>query len=411
MKLKFHNEKRKINDLIPYESNPRKLTEKQFDDLKKSLEKFDLAEIPVIDIDNKIVAGHQRLVVLKALGRGEEEIDVRIPSRKLTEEEFQEYLIRSNKNTGQWDWDMLGNVFDLEKLQDWGFDDVDLGKIPELYDENDKDDLIPELQAVANSKIGDIYQLGEHRIMCGSSTNTMDVEKLMNGKIAKTMFTSPPYNMGGKMYNEYEDNLEKKKYVDFNIEVIKNYSDYLKGFLFWNISYNKNTRDAFIEIAYKINTETKFKFMELICWNKKHAMPITSKQMVTRQYEDIFVFGDDDSMKNDMEYFVIGRNDEGAFFNKRSNRGLTNYWEIGTNKTQLDNHKACYPVAIPAKGIQITTKEGDIVIDPFLGSGSTLIACEKTGRICYGMEIDCRYCDVIVKRWEDYTGKKSVKVS
>lgn len=125
--LKFHNETRKVNDLIEYEYNPRKLSEKQHRLLKESLEKFDLAEVPVIDIDNKIVAGHQRITILKGLGRGEEIIDVRVPNRKLTTEEFQQYNIQSNKIKGDWDFDILSSSFEIQDLKDWGFEDFELG--------------------------------------------------------------------------------------------------------------------------------------------------------------------------------------------------------------------------------------------------------------------------------------------
>lgn len=117
---------RKVSDLIPAPINPRQLSEKQFADLKKSLEKFGLAEIPAINTDNQILAGHMRLKVMSALGRGDEIIDVRIPERALTRAEADEYLIRSNKNTGSWDMDALSS-FEVEELRGWGFDDFDLG--------------------------------------------------------------------------------------------------------------------------------------------------------------------------------------------------------------------------------------------------------------------------------------------
>lgn len=125
--LEWTTQKRKINDLIPFESNPRQMTEKQVIDLQKSLEKFGLVEIPAIDVDNVIIAGHQRLRILKLLGKGEETIDVRVPNRKLTKEEFEEYNIRSNKNTGDWDFDLLAN-FDQELLINIGFDPKELGE-------------------------------------------------------------------------------------------------------------------------------------------------------------------------------------------------------------------------------------------------------------------------------------------
>jgi len=125
MKIMWHTEKRKISDLIPTEGNPRRLTDKQYKDLKKSLNKFDLAEIPAINQDNSILAGHMRLKILAEL-KGDHEIDVRVPNRPLTKKEAEEYLIRSNKNTGEWDMDALSN-FDVEDLVEWGFDSLDFG--------------------------------------------------------------------------------------------------------------------------------------------------------------------------------------------------------------------------------------------------------------------------------------------
>jgi hypothetical protein len=126
VKLEWITERRKISDLIPYEQNPRILTKKQADDLKKSLLKFNLVEIPVIDTRDRIIAGHQRLNIMQMIGRGEEEIEVRVPNRELTEKEFREYNIRSNKNLGEWDFDVLANSFDTSDLIEWGFEPYEL---------------------------------------------------------------------------------------------------------------------------------------------------------------------------------------------------------------------------------------------------------------------------------------------
>lgn len=125
--MKWQTEQRRISDLVPTEHNPRQLTEKQFNDLKKSLTKFDLAEIPAINTDNQILAGHQRMKIMAALGRGDETIDVRVPDRKLTKAECDEYLVRSNKNTGEWNFDELANSFDIDLLKEWGFEECDFG--------------------------------------------------------------------------------------------------------------------------------------------------------------------------------------------------------------------------------------------------------------------------------------------
>lgn len=124
--LVWHTEERIINDLIPFELNPRQISDEQKKNLTKSIVKFNLVEIPAIDLDNKIIAGHQRLNIMKLIGRGEEKTDVRVPNRKLTDEEFKEYNVRSNKNTGDWDMDILLNSFDVESLKDWGFSEKEL---------------------------------------------------------------------------------------------------------------------------------------------------------------------------------------------------------------------------------------------------------------------------------------------
>lgn len=190
-KLEWKTEKRKINDLVPYEHNPRQMTEKQNKDLTKSLEKFNLVEIPAINVDGTILAGHQRLRIMQTVGRGDEEIDVRVPNRQLTEKEVQEYNIRSNKNTGEFDFDILANAFETEDLLDWGFDPTEL-KIETPIDEDDA----PAVgEGEANTKEGDIFLLGHHRLICGDSTKIEDVERLMNGQKADMVFTDPPYNV------------------------------------------------------------------------------------------------------------------------------------------------------------------------------------------------------------------------
>ena len=149
--------------------------------------------------------------------------------------------------------------------------------------------------------------------------------------------------------------------------------------------------------------------MELIVWDKGHGMPIVSKNMLTRQYEDILMVGNDKEISEDMELYYLGTTDRKAYFNKKTGKGISNYWRISTGNTQLENHKACFPLDLPVKAIELTTSKDDIVIDCFGGSGTTLIAAEQTGRKCYTMELDPVYCDVIVKRWEKFTGRKAQK--
>lgn len=407
----FETQKRKVKDLVPYKFNPRKMRDEQVENLKKSLEQFGVVELPVIDADDTVVAGHQRLKVLMMIGRGEDMIEVRVAKRKLTDEEFQKYNIISNKVVGDWDWDILANHFDIDLLKEAGFSEADLIGRKEV--EEDDLDVDKEIEKIGKPKVqlGDMYELGGHRIVCGDATDPYAIQKLMNGEKAKMIFTSPPYNMDAGLYGkEYSDSKKRDEYIAFNINTLNVWKAHLKGFVFWNISYNKNARDEFIEIMYKILKETGLKFLELIVWNKKHAMPISSKAMLTRQYEDILLVGKEEEVKLDIEFYFAGTNEKKAVFNKRTGKGISNYWEIGTNKSQQSIHLACFPVNLPAKGIELMTLHGDIVADPFLGSGTTLIAAEQLGRRCFGTEMSPLFCELAIRRWEKWTGKKAKKL-
>ncbi len=147
--------------------------------------------------------------------------------------------------------------------------------------------------------------------------------------------------------------------------------------------------------------------MELIIWDKGHGMPITSKDMLTRGYEDILLVGAGDFQK-DLDLFYCGETKR-AYFNKKNQRGITNYWRVDTNSTQRKDIKAAFPVKLPMKGIMLMSDRGGKVLDLFGGSGTTLIAAERLNRDCYMVEMDPRYCDVIIERWENITNKKAIK--
>jgi len=179
--LQWHNEKRKVKDLIPWDKNPRKLSEEAKNQLEKSLSKFSLVEIPAINLDNKIIAGHQRTYLMMLQGKGEQEIDVRVPNRMLTDEEYKEYNLRSNKNTGEWDFDVLA-FFEEDILKDVGFTGQEMDKIFK-GDKEDDFDADKEAEKIVEpvAKHGEIYQLGRHKLMCGDSSKVEDVDKLMGG--------------------------------------------------------------------------------------------------------------------------------------------------------------------------------------------------------------------------------------
>ena len=250
-----------------------------------------------------------------------------------------------------------------------------------------------------------------HRLLCGNSENLEDVKKVMNGQFCKLIITSPPYNANAGFYENYKDNMKSDDFIRFNLKVIENCKRYLRGFVFLNLNYNRNSRSEFIEIVYQIIKTVKLQFLELIIWNKKASMPIVSNQMLTRQFENVFLFGDGDSIREDLEIYFCGKNQAKVFFNKKTNRGITNYWELGTNKTQLKNLTACFPVSVPKRAINLMSQKNDIVLEPFSGSFSTGIACELLGRRCYAIELNPNYVSISLDRWSALTKKDPVRLS
>jgi DNA modification methylase len=402
MQINWTTVQKKVDDLLPADYNPRQMTEDQANQLEKSLKKFGLAEIPAVNVDGTILAGHQRMAMLKKLGKGGELIDVRIPNRQLTDEEAKEYNLRSNKNTGEWDFDKLLSM-DEELLKDVGFDEAFFDNLLNKDDKTAEEDDFeqPDTEILKTDiKLGDIIEIGEHRLMCGDSTSEEQVLKLMDGQKADMVFTSPPYNANtktghGDIFNKkgtiklygngYSDNLESDKYIEIVKKVLDNCFLYTDGFIFWNVSYNANSRYEYIR---QINNHLEY-LIEQICWKKCSTIPFKGSLM--REWEPIYLFstnGETLGLDN-----VVG-----------------NHWEISNTHSQQDNHKACFPVALPFKAIELV-KKCNLVLEPFCGSGSTMVAAHQLGRKCYGMELDPKYCQVIVNRMRALDDTLTVKIN
>jgi DNA modification methylase len=402
--LKWHTEIRKISELKEWEDNPRIISDKAYKRLVKSIKERGFHDIIKIDENNVVLSGNQRLKALKELGY--KEIECKVCDEILNQDQKDAVAVESNMQDGEWDMDKLAEGFG-DVMEEIGYGDL----LPEVVPEVEEDDYEEPEDLETTVVLGGVYQLGEHRLMCGDSTKIEDVEKLVGEEKIKCVFTSPPYNMGADLYKHYSDNKKSEEYIQFNLDVVNGWKKWLDGYLFWNISYNKNSRWEFLEIMYRIARETGLKFLELIVWDKKTAMPITSKKQMTRTYEDILVVADENNMRNDFEMFGVSTNRSDVYFNKRTGRTMTNYWRVRPGNTQIKGlHEACYPLELPARAIDLVTKGGEVVADPFGGSGSTLIACEQTNRRCYMMEIDPHYCQVIIDRWEKYTNKEAKKL-
>lgn len=378
-------EKRNIEDLKGYDKNPRKFTKKGLKDLKASLKRCGDANIITINSDNTVLGGHARLEVMKQLGY--KTVDVKVPDKLLNEEEVKEIVIRLNANTaGEWDIDKLVADFEVSDLEEWGLD-IDL---PTEEDEIVEDE-VPET-VETRCKLGDIWQLGEHRLMCGDSTSITDVEKLMNGEKADIVFTDPPYGMN--LDTDYSS--MKSRLSIANNKGIKGGKKYAQG----------KVDDFTPEMLTTIFT----------CFD---------------YVKEMFLFGADYFVellpnKNDGSWVVWDKRDDNEQFDKMYGSSFELCWSRNKHKREIArvhwcsvfgtekefdkkrHHPTQKPTALVQWFLDRYSKEKQSIIDLFGGSGSTLIACEQLNRKCYMMELDEHYCDVIIQRWENLTGQKAV---
>jgi ParB family chromosome partitioning protein len=399
-KIEWSNSRKSIDDIFPANYNPRKITDEQAAQLKASLDKFQLADPIIINTDNKIIGGHQRYYILKQ--SGETQVDVRVPNRALTDDEERELNLRLNKNTGEWNLDLLKD-FDKDLLADVGFTSAELDAIFPI-EASEQDDVVPEPPEEPITQRGDIWQLGRHRVMCGDSTDVNCIEQLMNGDKAEMVFCSPPYNAGksetlsGNTHtkdNKYQDGYDDDKEQSVWGDLIKSSLNAVIGFSeyqFYNIQMLAGNKTAFL----KILGDYAEQIVDIAIWNKGHGAPAMASNVMNSAFELIVIFTGQQNPSRSIKISIF--------------RGtVSNVFDIPPQRNNEFSkvHAATFPVALPEKILTVMTYRDAKIIDNFLGVGTTLIACEKTNRICYGMEIDPKYVDVIIKRWEEFTGQKA----
>ena len=375
---------RKLSELKKLPNNPRTIKKDDMERLKKSIkDNPDYFEARPIILSNRtgdlvILAGNQRYEAAKALGMDE------VPTfllEGLTEAREREIIIRDNVSNGDWDMDALANEWDTQELTDWG---VDIN-----WDEPEKEvveDEAPEVSdEPADSVLGKVYQLGEHRLMCGDSTDAGSVAILMDGQKADMVFTDPPYRLEteGGCKGNIGKSLRKQ---GSGIEFISDFDP--KGFLaILPQQFEKNVLNAYIFCNKELLPDylnwavsNKYSYNVLV-WKKPNAIPIG------------------DSHRPDIEYLLLFRK------NAIWNNGLdgVNYSRCLEFGRELGLHPTMKPIELICNEMKISSNKGSNVLDLFGGSGSTLIACEQLGRKCYMMELDPKYCDVIRKRYWKFT--------
>jgi DNA modification methylase len=363
-----------VSDLKPFEKNPRKINPEEFDALKRSIAEDGYHQRIICTPDMRVIGGHQRIKALKELGF--KTIDVLVANRSLPDDQFKRILVRDNLAYGAWDFEALGDLMSVGELEELGMSDDVTRKIKDGTEGLTDPDEAPEVPAEPFTAYGDVWRLGEHTVMCGDSTKQDDVARLMAGKKADMVFTDPPYGIkrdkgfGGSVgFGGEGKKIKRREYADDwdserpDAACFQMISSLAKSVIIWGGNFFAD----FLPVG-----------NHWIVWDKLNTMP---------------TFGDcelawTNIKRNSVKKCTIQYN------------GL-----IGKEKERV--HPTQKPVALAEWCFENYGETGDKVLDLFLGSGSTLIACEKTVRICYGMELSEAYCDVIVKRWQAFTGKEA----
>ena len=379
---------RNIADIKPNPKNPRVIKDEKYRQLMHSLDTFPemLDKRPLVcftDIDGKLVVlgGNMRLKAATELGMKELPVTL---ADDWTEEQRAEFLIKDNVGFGEWNWEELQADWDVEKLGEWGLD------IPQQFivePEATEDDY--EIPDVIETDIvfGDLFEIGQHRLLCGDSTDSDAVAKLMNGSKADISFTSPPYNAGttpteikmgktSKYANDSDDKSEDeylKLLTDFTNNTLL-FSEYS----FVNIQSLSGNKTALIDFLYNM----KSVYADTLIWNKQNSQPAMAENVLNSQFEYVHVFSNKANR---------------AIGTKKFRGTLSNVIEISKQtQNKVKEHNATFPIDLAAHFILNFCEKS--VLDLFLGSGTTMVAAHQLNRKCYGMELDPKYCQVIIDR-------------
>ncbi len=396
-----------LADLVPYARNPRK-NDPAVQRVAASLKEYGLVKNSiVVDEDMVLLAGHTTLKAMQALKWATAPEVTQVFG--LTEAQKKAYRIADNKlgELAAWDDELLALELDDLKVLDFdldltGFDDKELGKILDAGKEASEDDYEPPVEIETSIQRGDLFRLGRHRLLCGDSTSAEDVGRLMEGKKADLLLTDPPYGVSYASKNEFLNALDEGNRVQTAIENDHKKPEEMSAF--WVATFTTVREHMRPGASYYVTgpqggdlllllllalKEGGFPLRHMLIWAKNNH--VLGRSDYHYKHEPI-IYG-----------WVEGAH---TFYGGHSETSL---WTID-KPHKSDLHPTMKPVALFAKAVENSTKSGETVLDPFLGSGTTLVACEQLSRTCYGMEISPQYCQVIIDRWENLTGQKAEKV-
>lgn len=369
----------KISEIKTNPNNPRIIKDEKFKKLVQSIKDFPkMLEIrPIVVNDDMIVlGGNMRLKACKEAGLKQVPI---IKASDLTEDEQRQFIIKDNVGFGEWDFDMLANEWDLEQLTEWGLDVPNMGV---NLDAEEDDYEIPD-QIETDIVLGDLFEIGEHRLLCGDSTDSDVVARLMNGEKADMVFTDPPYGVSYqsnmRIKTDKFDVLENDNV--FITEWINNLPLFSNGFVFVWTSWK--VLKQWIEFCEPIG-----ELSNLIIWDKGGGGIGDLKKTFSTDFEVALVYHRGAEIKG---------------------KRLGSVWSIGKDGSTKYLHPTQKPVELPAMAIENITNQNELVLDLFLGSGSTMVASHQLKRKCYGMELDPKYCQVIIDRMKKLDPTLTIK--
>ena len=405
-----------ISELKPYPKNARIHPQKQVDLLAKNIQKFGFTTPVLISENNEVIAGHGRLLALKQLGKK------KVPCVKmegLTEEEVRALRLADNQiaSMGEWDMDLaipelrgLGEEaqeltgFDLDILKDLEEDD---------FDAQAEYDKITQ----PNAKLGDLYVLGEHKLYVGDSTKEESYEKLMGGEKADMIFTDPPYNVGYS-YNViyaskkrivgrgvFNDKKKPEEFEDFIYEVMDNANKYTNDnscFYLWLASKQENYVRSGIE-------RDNWYISQTIIWLKER-LQFSPGQDYHRMYEPCYFGWKNRKGRHFCNKKIGGKFTELLLLKKDSFEEMLDVWYQSRDLSKNYIHPTQKPIRLAERALKYHSNPKGIILEPFNGSGSTMMACEQMGRRCRAIELDPKFVDVAIKRYEEYTGNKATKL-
>jgi DNA modification methylase len=388
-----------VDRLIPYARNPRTHTEEQVAQIAASIAEFGFVNPVLVGADGVIIAGHARVMAARKLGLGEVPV---IVLDHLSQAQRRALVIADNRlaqNAG-WDEEMLRVELEALREDDFsldllGFEDAEIEALLAESDDaitgNTDDDAVPETPEAAVTVPGDVWLLGEHRLLCGDATVMTDVEKVLAGGLADMVFSDPPYNVnyGATM----KDKLRGKKRKIANDDLGDGFERFLRDACTNILAVTKGAiyicmSSSELHTLYRAFTESGGHWSTFLIWAKNTFT--MGRSDYQRQYEPI-LYG----WKEGTDHYWCGARDQG------------DVWFV---KKPIKNelHPTQKPVELIERAIRNSSKARDVVLDPFAGSGSTLVACEKTGRQARLIELEPKYCDVIIRRFEEFSGKRAV---